>query len=242
MFSVLCYKNPGYIQIESFIQLSNDRDLIQKFSHKKTNSATTVISKGKEDSEQEKLSTSRMKIERHSEIKNENISMEIDLNESSNVITDDIQVDCKNNLKKMSTLEKIENIYAELKEAESQEKDNKSEILLRYCTICNIDQPIRTKHCYRCDRCVATYDHHSIFLDNCIGEKNRGLFYFYLLFQSSEAFILLPLSSLQLESPYLNFITFLFLINLTLTALLTYFLIFHSYLITKNLTTFENEN
>lgn len=30
----------------------------------------------------------------------------------------------------------------------------------RYCTICNIEQPIRSKHCKECKRCVAMYDHH----------------------------------------------------------------------------------
>lgn len=30
----------------------------------------------------------------------------------------------------------------------------------RYCTICNIEQPIRSKHCKDCKRCVAMYDHH----------------------------------------------------------------------------------
>ncbi len=30
----------------------------------------------------------------------------------------------------------------------------------RYCTICNIEQPIRSKHCKDCQRCVAMYDHH----------------------------------------------------------------------------------
>jgi len=30
----------------------------------------------------------------------------------------------------------------------------------RYCTACNLEQPIRAKHCHTCNRCVNMYDHH----------------------------------------------------------------------------------
>lgn len=30
----------------------------------------------------------------------------------------------------------------------------------RYCTKCNLEQPLRCKHCIHCERCVGTYDHH----------------------------------------------------------------------------------
>ena len=30
----------------------------------------------------------------------------------------------------------------------------------RYCTKCNLEQPLRCKHCVFCNRCVGTYDHH----------------------------------------------------------------------------------
>ncbi|CAD8126858.1 unnamed protein product [Paramecium sonneborni] len=30
----------------------------------------------------------------------------------------------------------------------------------RYCPICNQDQIIRSKHCRKCNRCIALYDHH----------------------------------------------------------------------------------
>ena len=50
-----------------------------------------------------------------------------------------------------------------------------------FCSKCNIDQPVRSKHCKSCDACIATFDHHCIWVGNCIGEKNRALFMVYLV-------------------------------------------------------------
>ena len=57
----------------------------------------------------------------------------------------------------------------------------------KYCTVCNIQQPLRTKHCRNCNRCVATYDHHCPWVGNCIAEKNKIYFFYFLLFQLAEA-------------------------------------------------------
>jgi hypothetical protein len=41
------------------------------------------------------------------------------------------------------------------------------------CAVCKIkEKPPRSKHCSICEICVEKYDHHCIWLNNCIGENN----------------------------------------------------------------------
>ncbi len=88
---------------------------------------------------------------------------------------------------------------------ESQVKESNFEdtffVERRYCIACNIEQPIRSKHCKSCNKCVARFDHHcpwigkdflylihynSISKGKCIGEKNHQLFFWFLVFQFGE--------------------------------------------------------
>ncbi|KRX10757.1 hypothetical protein PPERSA_04924 [Pseudocohnilembus persalinus] len=58
---------------------------------------------------------------------------------------------------------------------DKNQNNQQNEIVLetRYCKVCFQEQPIRTKHCNQCKKCIATYDHHCPWLGLCIGEKNR---------------------------------------------------------------------
>merc|ERR1711963_87892 len=51
---------------------------------------------------------------------------------------------------------------------------------LRYCRICMMHQPLRTKHCRDCGRCVRTHDHHCPWVGTCVGEGNRLHFFWFL--------------------------------------------------------------
>ncbi len=46
----------------------------------------------------------------------------------------------------------------------------------RFCDICEIWQPLRTKHCRDTRRCVATFDHYCFFVGAAISEGNHATF------------------------------------------------------------------
>lgn len=49
------------------------------------------------------------------------------------------------------------------------------------CTKCNLNIIARSKHCYICKICVDKFDHHCIWLNNCIGSNNYRYFIWYLI-------------------------------------------------------------
>mmetsp|Transcript_44742 Transcript_44742/g.112786 ORF Transcript_44742/g.112786 Transcript_44742/m.112786 type:complete len:721 (-) Transcript_44742:142-2304(-) len=49
------------------------------------------------------------------------------------------------------------------------------------CPSCIVGKPLRSKHCGACNRCVARFDHHCVWLDNCIGIRNQVPFIFLLV-------------------------------------------------------------
>jgi hypothetical protein len=50
----------------------------------------------------------------------------------------------------------------------------------QFCSSCIIRKPLRSKHCAECDRCVAKFDHHCPWVDNCIGQNNIKYFIGFL--------------------------------------------------------------
>lgn len=117
----------------------------------------------------------------------------------------------------------------------------------RVCRECLIEQPLRSKHCFDCGMCVALYDHHCPWLSNCIGEKNRFYFWWYLLFENFllTSTITLLCSSISLNSIFWswalkNFLLILsILICISFEGLVIFLLLFHSYLAASNKTTWE---
>ena len=74
-------------------------------------------------------------------------------------------------------------IEADGDEADEEDEDVVLFIEYKYCTICHIEQPLRTKHCKDCDHCVATLDHHCPWIGSCVGERNRLWFFIFLQLQ-----------------------------------------------------------
>lgn len=51
----------------------------------------------------------------------------------------------------------------------------------RFCRVCRVIQPLRSKHCLSCKRCIHVFDHHCPYFGVCIGERNHGFFFLFLL-------------------------------------------------------------
>eukprot|EP00917_Polyrhabdina_sp_WS-2016_P018017 GHVP01038948.1.p1 GENE.GHVP01038948.1~~GHVP01038948.1.p1 ORF type:complete len:640 (+),score=54.48 GHVP01038948.1:119-2038(+) len=52
----------------------------------------------------------------------------------------------------------------------------------KLCISCRTVKPFRAHHCSDCAHCVHRFDHHCIWLDNCVGKNNQRAFYLFLFF------------------------------------------------------------
>ena len=51
------------------------------------------------------------------------------------------------------------------------------------CPDCRIVKTLRCRHCYQCDRCIDTFDHHCPWINNCVGRHNFCMFFFFVVTQ-----------------------------------------------------------
>lgn len=114
------------------------------------------------------------------------------------------------------------------------------------CPYCGYWQPLRTKHCHDCDKCVLRFDHHCVWLGTCVGQSNHRKFWWYIFYET--ALVMWTIvwyirafgrsighTSLPEESAVL----LLILALITTECFLITLFLFHSFLILTNQTTYE---
>ena len=130
-----------------------------------------------------------------------------------------------------------------------QEQRMQSGAKLRFCKVCQMHQPLRTKHCRDCEKCIRTHDHHCPWVGTCVGEGNRVYFYWFLVLQWLELAIFLAESVLTFKADGLIPSLWLAQAPLLLMGIgvkslifimVTCLVGFHSYLALANVTTWEN--
>ena len=48
------------------------------------------------------------------------------------------------------------------------------------CKKCNLPKIYRSKHCRVCNKCIEKFDHHCIWINNCVGAKNIRYFFYFI--------------------------------------------------------------
>ena len=81
---------------------------------------------------------------------------------------------------------------------------NGSFVKFSYCYTCNIFRPPRTSHCARCDNCCQRFDHHCIWLGNCVGKRNYKYFFLLVLTLNINAFIEIIYNIIIVVQSYIN--------------------------------------
>ena len=118
----------------------------------------------------------------------------------------------------------------------------------RTCERCMKRKPDRTHHCRLCDQCVLKMDHHCPWIANCVGYFNYKYF-FLMVFYGALSIIIFTTTFWETVYVWIHdpdasayacfFIVLMYSLVTMLGIVVTGFLSFHIYLITKNMSTIE---
>lgn len=108
----------------------------------------------------------------------------------------------------------------------------------KWCYTCNLYRPSRGKHCALCNCCIDKFDHHCVWLSNCIAERNYRKFFF--LISNSMIMSLFVLISLSLGSGFEGWKPWVaLLLSFSLSLLTGNLFIYHLKLILRGSTSYE---
>ncbi|KAH3791383.1 hypothetical protein DPMN_144868 [Dreissena polymorpha] len=130
---------------------------------------------------------------------------------------------------------------------DAQPLDKRHRYKYRFCDYCEIQPPLRAKHCEDCRLCVRRYDHHCPWLEACVGERNHKYFWWFLLVTAVLivwTFVILWDSFVTKKSWtewfHTNLVLFLLAIILVISGpVVLGLLAFHTYLMINGQTTWE---
>jgi palmitoyltransferase len=117
-----------------------------------------------------------------------------------------------------------------------------------FCHLCNTHVNGQTKHCGACQRCCANFDHHCVWVNNCIGGKNYAYFFTMIVLLFVHTSLIVAINSYFLYKtntlPYYEckegILIASMACNVLATVFVSYLIIYHIWLFFKGKTTYQH--
>lgn len=77
-------------------------------------------------------------------------------------------------------------------------------ITKRVCFTCHHIRPFRSHHCAECSACIRRFDHHCVWIDNCVGLHNQRAFLFFLITLTTAILVWFALVATYVTETILN--------------------------------------